>query len=320
MSNFKTTWSSNKLVNDSSSFWMSDSWFDDTDPLTGEVIEKDNTADLIKLSAYRRAVSNFVNIVTGDNVPVKFSNSDSYTDGKTVWIAAKLDDKNFDANVGLALHEGSHIKYSDFDVLKGLSDRVDKRYGKVDDRWGNKYAPQELKMAVKNIINYIEDRRIDTLVYRSAPGYQGYYQSMYKKYFYSKVIDKALKSSDMRDETWESYEFRLINLHNSNTDLDALKGLRKIYQMIGLGSITRLKDTDEVESLAFQVMDEILKYIPSFDEEDEDGGSQGSDDGDQGENGDNERSGGSSEGGSSKGLDLINQTMEMVVLQMVTQI
>ena len=306
MSNFKTTWSSNKLVNDSSSFWMSDSWFDDTDPLTGEVIEKDNTADLIKLSAYRRAVSNFVNIVTGDNVPVKFSNTDSYTDGKTVWIAAKLDDKNFDANVGLALHEGSHIKYSDFDVLKGLSDRVDKRYGKVDDRWGNKYAPQELKMAVKNIINYIEDRRIDTLVYRSAPGYQGYYQSMYKKYFYSKVIDKALKSSDMRDETWESYEFRLINLHNSNTDLNALKGLRKIYQMIGLGSITRLKDTDEVESLAFQVMDEILKYIPSFDEEDEDGGSQGSDDGDQGEDGDNEMSGGSSEGGSSEGLDFDN--------------
>ena len=126
---------------------------------------------------------------------------------------------------------------------------------------------------------------------------------MYKKYFYSKVIDKALKSSDMRDETWESYEFRLINLHNSNTDLDALKGLRKIYQMIGLGSITRLKNTDDVESLAFQVMDEILKYIPSFDEEDEDGGSQGSDDGDQGENGDNEMSGGSSEGGSSKGLD-----------------
>ena len=127
MSNFKSTWSSDKLVKDSSSCWMSDSWFDDTDPLTGEVIEKDNTADLIKLSAYRRAVSNFVNIVTGDNVPVKFSNSDSYTDGKTVWIAAKLDDKNFDANVGLALHEGSHIKYSDFDVLKGLSDRVDKR-------------------------------------------------------------------------------------------------------------------------------------------------------------------------------------------------
>ena len=140
MSNFKSTWSSNKLVKDSSSFWMGDSWFDDTDPLTGEVLEKDNTADLIKLSAYRRAVSNFVNIVTGDNVPVKFSNTDSFTDGKTVWIAAKLDDKNFDANVGLALHEGSHIKYSDFDVLKGLESTCDKRFGREDDRWGNKYA------------------------------------------------------------------------------------------------------------------------------------------------------------------------------------
>ena len=307
MSNFKSSWSSDKLVNDSSSFWMGDSWFDDTDPLTGEVIEKDNTADLIKLSAYRRAVSNFVNIVTGDNVPVKFSNTDSYTDGKTVWIAAKLDDKNFDANVGLALHEGSHIKYSDFDVLKGLEGKCDKKYGKVDDRWGNKYAPHKLKMAVKNIINYIEDRRIDTLVYRSAPGYQGYYQSMYKKYFYSKIIDKALKASDMRDETWESYEFRLINLHNQNTDLDALKGLREIYQLIGLGSITRLNTTNEVEVLAFRVMDVILKYVSFEEPEDEDGDSQNGDGSEEKDGDENEMSGGSSDdGGSSEGLDFDN--------------
>ena len=308
MSNFKSTWSSNKLVKDSSSFWMSDSWFDDTDPLTGEVIEKDNTADLIKLSAYRRAVSNFVNIVTGDNVPVKFSNTDSYTDGKTVWIAAKLDDKNFDANVGLALHEGSHIKYSDFDVLKGLESACDKRFGREDDRWGNRYAPYELKMAVKNIINYIEDRRIDNLVYKSAPGYQGYYQSMYKKYFYSKVIDKALKSSDMRDETWESYEFRLINLHNPNTDIDALKGLREIYKLIGLGSISRLQTTDDVQEVAFQVMDVITKYVDFYTEEDEDGDSQGGSDGESGDGDENQMSGGGSsdEGGSSEGLDFDN--------------
>ena len=162
MSNFKSTWSSNKLVKDSSSFWMSDSWFDDTDPLTGEVIEKDNTADLIKLSAYRRAVSNFVNIVTGDNVPVKFSNTDSYTDGKTVWIAAKLDDKNFDANVGLALHEGSHIKYSDFDVLKGLSDRVDKRYGKA---YGGVERHQRIVAAlIKKMLEELSDLPKVTLI------------------------------------------------------------------------------------------------------------------------------------------------------------
>jgi len=305
MSNFKSTWSSNKLINDSSSFWMSDTWFDDTDPLTGEVLEKDNTADLIKLAAYRRAVSNFVNIVTGDNVPVKFSNTDSYTDGKTVWIAAKLDDKNFDANVGLALHEGSHIKYSDFDILQELKGRVNEKYGKYDDNYGRKIAPQELSVAVKNIINYIEDRRIDNLVYKSAPGYRGYYQSMYKKFFYSKIIDKALKSSDMRDETWESYEFRLINLHNENIDLTALKGLREIYKLIGLGSINRLQNTEEVQDLAFKVMDVVLKNVTFKDEEMDDGSQSGSD-GDQGDDGDNEMSGDSSEGGSSEGLDFDN--------------
>ena len=38
-------------------------------------------------------------------------------DGKKVVIGANLDDKKFDVAVGLALHEGSHIKLSDFTCL-----------------------------------------------------------------------------------------------------------------------------------------------------------------------------------------------------------
>ena len=64
-------------------------------------------------------ISNFVNIVTEDNIPVVFnSNDQSYTDGKKVVIGANIDDKKFDVAVGLALHEGSHIKMSDFNLLK----------------------------------------------------------------------------------------------------------------------------------------------------------------------------------------------------------
>ena len=131
---------------------------------------------------------------------------------------------------------------------------------------------------------------------------------MYKKYFYSKVIDKALKSSDMRDETWESYEFRLINLHNPNTDIDALKGLREIYKLIGLGSISRLKTTEDVQEVAFKVMDVITKYVDFYKEEDEDGDSQGGSDGESGDGDENQMSGGGSsdEGGSSEGLDFDN--------------
>ena len=74
------------------------------------------------VASYRRAISNFVSIVTGESdIKVTFNtHGDSYTDGKSVTISAKLDDKLFDSTVGLALHEGSHIVHSDFDWLKGL--------------------------------------------------------------------------------------------------------------------------------------------------------------------------------------------------------
>ena len=77
--------------------------------------------DLVALAGYKRASSNFVNIVTEDNIPVVFnSNDESYTDGKKVVIGSNIDDKKFDVAVGLALHEGSHIKLSDFDLLRNL--------------------------------------------------------------------------------------------------------------------------------------------------------------------------------------------------------
>ena len=39
---------------------------------------------------------------------------DSYTDGKSVTIAGNIKPETFDQTVGLALHEGSHIAYTDF--------------------------------------------------------------------------------------------------------------------------------------------------------------------------------------------------------------
>ena len=62
---------------------------------------------------------------------------------------------------------------------------------------------------------------------------------MYDKYFYSKNVDKGLLSSEFRTETIESYMFRIINLHNKNRQLSALKGLKEISELIDLGSIQR---------------------------------------------------------------------------------
>ena len=93
-------------------FWYNDNKYD---ALTGEAVKLDKSENAMHKAALLRAVSNFVNIVTGDSIPVKFNTRDSsFTDGKTVTIAGNISDKNFDHVVGLALHEGSHCKLTDF--------------------------------------------------------------------------------------------------------------------------------------------------------------------------------------------------------------
>ena len=113
------------------SFFTSKSDFEDEFLSEKEIISK----NLYKLAANRRAISNFVSIVTGKNIPVRFSTKgDSYTDGETVTISSKISEPaEFDVAVGLALHEGSHIVLSDFDLLSEMNTAFDAyRYAKID--------------------------------------------------------------------------------------------------------------------------------------------------------------------------------------------
>ena len=75
-----------------------------TDILGEEDTPKKRQVDHIQLGLlYRRIISNFVNIVTNrSDIPVTFQRlGDSYTDGKSVVIGSKINEKNFDSGVGL---------------------------------------------------------------------------------------------------------------------------------------------------------------------------------------------------------------------------
>ena len=245
-----------------SSFWLDEGWdsrrtsiFDED-----EIVEKPKV-DVVALAGYRRAISNFVSIVTGESdIKVNFTTAgSSYTDGKTVTISSKLDDKLFDSSVGLALHEGSHIKLSDFTFLKNLEYEIPRELYDLGYKKG--FKDYEVQSHVKNLLNYVEDRRIDNFVFTTSPGYKGYYHSMYDKYFYSKIIDKALQSTEHTDEVIESYMFRIINLTNVNTKLGALRGLREIWNTIDIKNIGRLKDTKDAFKVASEVMFIILNNL-----------------------------------------------------------
>ena len=255
---------SNNRGNNYSSFWLDNDW-DRSSSFFDDEEEKPKGPDLIALASYRRAIANFVNIVTSKNIPVTFNSSgDSYTDGKKVTISAKLDDKLFDSAVGLALHEGSHILLSDFDFLKQLEVNIPKEY--YDRGFVKGYNQHEVKVHIKNLLNFVEDRRIDYHIFKNSPGYKGYYHSMYDKYFRAKVVDKALKSDEYTDENWDSYIFRIINLTNTNTNLKAVKGLKSIWKVVDLKNINRLKNTEDAFNVALEVYSVILDNVPDGNE------------------------------------------------------
>ena len=247
-------------TNNFSSFWSDYRDTSSVDELLGIEEKKHTGRDLIALASYRRAISNFVNIVSGKSIPVEFnSNDQSYTDGKKVVLGANLNDKNFDVAVGLALHEGSHNLLSDFKLLHNLHVHIsDEIYAKASIL---KIERETVDVHIKRILNYIEDRRIDHYIFKTSPGYKGYYHSMYEKYFYNKNIDKALLSSEYRTEDWKSYDFRLINLHNSNRQLNALNGMRDIWKEINLPNIARLTSSTDVLEVALKVYEIILRNI-----------------------------------------------------------
>ena len=265
-----------------SSFWIDNSYFGGD---IGTAVET-NSVDVTRLVSYKRAVSNFVSIVTGLSIPVRFEErGDSYTDGKTVTISSKINETDFDPIVGLALHEGSHIKLTDFDTLTWIKDcqyarlldvgDVVSQYwldlfkkhnpdGNDDNKWEVfHFLENYVSPKIKNLVNVIEDRRIDHYVFTNAPGYKGYYQSLYDKYFNCKQIDKGLLSSEYRENNWDSYFFRIINFINKNRDLDALPLLRQVWNMIDLKNISRFNNTKEVVNLSVEIFKLIEDSIPA---------------------------------------------------------
>jgi hypothetical protein len=211
--------------------------------------------DLLELASTQRAITNYVKILTNKEIPVNFvqNNGDSFTDGKEIVITSHITPKNVDEVVGLALHEASHCIFTNFKTLKYLGNII-----LNNNRYKHLFPNKD---HVLLITNFIEDRRIDEFVYNSAPGYKGYYQSMYKKAFYSPIIDEGLKSNEYRDENWESYLFRIINIFNPNSDLNALHSLKQIYKIIDLDNINHLRNTHDSIKIAMEIVDIIRGSI-----------------------------------------------------------
>ena len=97
---------------------FSDWWISDN---TKEKLDDENEElSAIELAQAKRSIADFVRIMTKRSIPVEYREEEgqSYTDGEKVVIGADVvGDEGFDATVGVALHESSHICKTDFDML-----------------------------------------------------------------------------------------------------------------------------------------------------------------------------------------------------------
>ena len=198
---------------------------------------------VMQLAALRRATANFVRILTGsDTIRVQYSSGkDSYTTGEVVVISAEDDPKKFDKTVATALHEAAHCKLTDFNFLTIALRQIPQRF-LPPEWWGESAA---LINAADFILNVIEDRRIDSFVYRTAVGYRPYYDVLYRELWNSKEVSKALRlKPEWRRRTWEAYISRILNISNPVAweTRHLLPGMEEIYQIMDLPNIQRLDD------------------------------------------------------------------------------
>jgi hypothetical protein len=231
-------------------FEKKQSYFFDED----ETVEKASKYDHMQLAQYQRAIANFVRILTGrGDIQVKYnSGGQSYTDGKTITLSPNIKEKEFDTAVGLALHEASHILYTDFD-------RTNQYIEDTVRNTGSRYSDEVDQRKI--LLNLVEDLYIDAMTYRSAPGYRGYYSSLYQKYFGDKKIVEGLWSKDYAEPTWNNYLFHLINIRNPERNLQALPGLETMFKMLDLPNVLRMSTFEDRIYLSKYLFDTISKYV-----------------------------------------------------------
>lgn len=114
-------------------------------------------ADIVK-EAYGMARDYIVAMDTPYRVTLRLSQEANCTDSKVVYLSTRVFDdgdlsegQKIDTFLGLAIHEGCHLKWTDFAQMPSAGNRI-----------------------IANLINILEDERIERLCGETMPGYANY--------------------------------------------------------------------------------------------------------------------------------------------------
>ena len=285
-----------------SNYWLKGSIFDRKTSMFAEPEDKGSKYDYYALAQYQRAITNFVHILTADpTIKVQYNSAgNNSTDGKIINLSATMNEKDFDANVGLALHESSHILYTDFSLSrthfdypdgdKIVTDEIAQKLGRNENEKNNNLLDRHFgwsqhRKNFKTILNIIEDLYIDAMTYANAPGYRAYYKSLYHKYFGDDKITRGFWEEDMCQPTIDNYMFHLCNFRSPERNLKALPELETIWNLLDIRNIRRLSEQKDRIDLAYKVYSTIIGQIADYkiDDSQSDGDGDGETDGEPGD-------------------------------------
>jgi hypothetical protein len=147
-------------------------------------------ADIIK-EAYGMARDYIVAMDTPYRVTLRLSPEANCTDSKVVYLATRVfddadlsDGQKIDTFVGLAVHEGCHLKYTDFSQMASEPNGI-----------------------VRNLINVLEDERIERLCGEQMPGYANFLKAT--KYYMFDLYRQRKMEEAQRTELPK--QVRLLN-------------------------------------------------------------------------------------------------------------
>jgi len=212
------------------------------------MLHPESQEDLIK-NAYRMAGEMITVMDSPFKVEVKITPDSSCTDAKTVWVATKVFDdmalpvgKKLDTFIGLAVHEGCHLLYTDFGVFSS--------------------ARNETIHALQNII---EDERIERECGEKKPGLANFLKAS-KYYYFDKYKDELERNGGLQGlDTFKrlmncilSYVRypKALDINDLQEFADLMLGVREILMPYPDSTTSSMKAAEKIYELMKQYMQE----------------------------------------------------------------
>ena len=186
--------------------------------------------DVVK-EAYGMARDYIVAMDTPYKVILRLSPEVSCTDSKVVYLSTRVFDdgdlsegQKIDTFMGFAIHEGCHLKWTDFTQMGSVDNDI-----------------------VRNLINLLEDERIERLCGQEMPGYANYLKAS-KYYMFDLYLQRKVKEGA------------------GKTLPDGVRLLNAILSIIRYPKALGREDLEEFADYLYDVR-EIIKDYPSSAEE-----------------------------------------------------